>query len=482
MQLSTSQIKDSAKKKRAKRALARRRFLDFITYQSPWFEVNWHHRVLAEALERIENGKLKRLIICLPPRHGKSEMVSVSFPPWLMGKNKDKNVIAISYSDVLATKFGRDARNIVDSEKYKRIFKTKLAEDSQAKSTWSTNGRGSYSAIGVGGAATGKGADVLIIDDPTKNRKEAESEVFQNNLYSFFQSAALTRLSPDGAIIVTVTRWHDADLVGKILESETGHLWETIVLPAIAEENEPNRKKGEALWETRYNLQRLKVIKSEIGSYEWSALYQQKPINSETQEFKKEMFKSIKESDVKRMLTSCFVTIDSSVAENEDSDYTGVVINRVNTINDWHLKSYRKRLNSPQLINEIFKIWIKEKPEVIGIEKTLFVTAIQPYFKIECDIRNIYPNMYMLKHKGHSKELRIRGVIPRYEAGKVYHIENECETLEEQLLRFPKGANDDEPDALAYQSDIVVAPVAPPDIISEAVADMQIDQRTGYMR
>lgn len=251
---------DEAKKELAKRELSRRYLLDFVKYRFPSYYINWHHTIIANALERVEAGELKRLIITVAPRHGKSELVSVNFPAWCMGRNKDRSIIAASYGADLATDFGRKVRNIMDTREYRDLFDTRLAEDAKAKGAWSTNGRGEYNAVGVGGAITGKGGAIIIVDDPVKNREEADSEIVSEKIWDWYKGTLRTRLTPDGAIIIVMTRWRDNDLVGRILAEQEvmgGEKWEVIKLPAIAEEDEEYRKEGEALWANHYTLENL---------------------------------------------------------------------------------------------------------------------------------------------------------------------------------------------------------------------------------
>lgn len=398
-------------------------------------------------------------MVFMPPRHGKSEEVSVNFPAWCMGKNKDRSIMAASYAAALATNFGRQVRNIMDSPEYHLLFDTKLAEDAQAKGSWATNGRGEYNAIGVGGSATGKGAAILIIDDPVKNREEADSEVMSESTWDWYKSTARTRLTPDGAIILVMTRWKDDDLAGRILE-EGFDQWEIINLPAIAEEDEPERKEGEALWADHFNLENLEQTKADIGSYEFGAQYQQNPVNKETQIFKPEMFKYIEMEELQKKITNCYVTIDTQGKQKatKKSDWTGITINWVDDKNVWYFKSYHKKIGETELFELIFELHNVYKPVAIGIEKTMFTEAIQPFLTIEMARRNIFPNVVELTHGGTAKEIRIKGLVPRYERGHIYHIKGMCNDLEKELFRFPASKFDDTMDSAAYQVQIAEAP------------------------
>jgi len=463
----------------ARRELARRCLLNYVQYNFPTYKISWHHKLLAEKLEAVERGDIKRLIVTMPPRHGKSELVSIQFPPWIIGKNKDRNIIQASYASDLAMDFGRQVRNQIADPHYQNLFDVTLAEDSKAKGKWNTNGRGAYNAVGIGGAVTGKGADFLIIDDYCKNRQDAESSVIRESTYEWYTSTARTRLSPDGAIIILATRWHDDDLIGRILKKPDADKWEVINLPAIAIEDEQFRKQGEALWADHFTLDSLKEIKADIGTYDWSSLYQCSPLDADSQEFKKEMFQ-YKEPNQIPDDTKCWITIDPAVKEHDSADYTGIIINRVDLENNWYIKSQHERINSAKLIDKIFELWRKERPEAIGIEETTYYDAVYPFLKLEMIKRNIFPIIYGLKHHGTKKETRIRGLIPRYEGKKIFHLVGQCDALEEEELRFPKGINDDILDALAYQEQICKPPVAEKTYIEDAIERMSINSRTGY--
>ena len=414
----------------------------------------------------------------MPPRHSKSIHVSQLFPAFVVGKNKDYSVIVSSYSGDLATDHGRETRNMISGQAYQNVFDTRLAEDSSAKGKWNTNGKGAYNAVGVGGSATGKGADYFIVDDPFKDRKEADSELIREERWKWFRSVARTRLTPDGCMIVMHTRWHDDDLIGRITKEDSWMSWEDykdktdykplgdennpkwvrMSFPAIAEQDEPYRASGEALWPARYPISELLDIKRTLGSFEWSALYQQSPIDSESQEFKKSMFLPVTRKEVFGKRTRNFITIDTAISKAASSDYTGVVRNYVCNENKWHISSQQYKISPKELIDLIFALYDEDKPEKIGIEKTIYLDAIKPFLDEEMRKRSKFLPIVELDHKQTAKEIRVRSLLPRYESKSIMHIEGENEALEEQLLRFPKGIHDDVIDALAYQSQIAQAP------------------------
>lgn len=461
----------------AKRELARRHLLNFIQYNNEDYKINWHHRILAEKLEAVADGKIKKLAVFMPPRHGKSEQCSIQFPAWLLGKKPKSKIIMASYSQDLATDFGRKTRNLVMSQEYRNVFKIGLSQDSKSAARWNTDHEGYYSATGIGGAATGKGADVLIIDDPHKNRKEADSPVKRREVIDWYRSTAKTRLSPEGAVILVLTRWHDADLAGTILD-ET---WDIVQFKAIAEQDEEFRKEGEALWEDKYSLDWLLSQKKDIGSFEFSALYQQTPLEEEHAEFKRDMFMHITKEEVLAKHTERFLTIDTAVSKEVSADYTGIIDNYVDENQMWHISASQMRINASELIRLLFKKHKENNYTKIGIETTIFYQAIQPFLEEEQRRRGIYLPIALLKHNRTAKEIRIRGLLPRYESHSVYHIINECEALENELLRFPKSNHDDLSDSLAYQSQIVTHVDRPLTFIEDYRESVKVDSRTGYI-
>ena len=247
----------------------------------PKFEVAPHHKLVFEKLQALEKGEIDRLIISMPPRHSKSLIVSELFPAWFLGRNPDRQVILSAYGSSLAQRFGGRVRNTLKTDLYKTIFGNILSDDSQSKTEFETKSGGSLSAVGVGGAITGKGADLLLIDDPVKSRAEAESHLYRENTKDWYNADAYTRLMPNGRILLIGTRWHEDDLIGYLLREKQHENWEVVNLPAIAEfTDELGRKAGEALWTERYPLSKLQDIRRSLPSRDWESLYQQKPLSA----------------------------------------------------------------------------------------------------------------------------------------------------------------------------------------------------------
>lgn len=252
-------------------ALARENILGYAVEMDDNYQTPPHIVEIARKLHAVMRGETRRLIICEPPRHGKSEIVSRIFPAFYHGWFPDRFIMELTYSQELANGFGANVRDHLLDPRYREIFpNTLLSGHSQAKAHYSTTEGGEYYAVGLGGAVTGRGADVLIIDDPVKNRKEAESRVFRENVKDFFKSVAYTRLEPNGAVIIMMTRWHDDDLAGWLQKERADEGWESLILPALNTD-------GEALWPERFDEERLNEIRKMVGEYEWEALYQQRP-------------------------------------------------------------------------------------------------------------------------------------------------------------------------------------------------------------
>ena len=437
---------------------ARRNLLDFLIATNPRYEPSWHHEIIAKELEKIEafgDRDYKVLLVFVPPRHGKSELCSIGFPAWYLGRNPDKEIITVSYSAELAQDFGSKTRSIVSGEAYPYIFPITLKEDEQAKAKWKTDKGGSYTSVGVGGAITGRGANVLLFDDPIKNREEAESEVYREKVWQFFTSTAFTRLEPKGVVVVILTRWHVDDLAGRILANEElSKRCKVIHFPAVANEKETYREQGDVLWPKRFDLKALNEIKQTIGPYDWNALYQGSPIATENQEFKPIWYKYISEEELDRMATARFLTVDTALSKSSQSDYCGFCDNRVDSENFWNVEAWRMRLNADEFVNTLFVLHEKNNYASIGIEKTAYLDGLKPFIDSEQRLRGRFLPIVELKHNQTAKEIRIRGLLPRYAAGAIRHIKGKCDDLEGEQQQFPMGIHDDILDAEAYQVQI----------------------------
>lgn len=268
---------------------ARRHLLDFCSFSYSGYARPRHIQYVADVLERVERGEIKRLMLFMPPRHGKSELSSRRFPAWALGRNPNRRIILTSYGSGLANELSRSVRDIVEDVRYPCVFPGVATKgDSRSVESWDLAGaRGGVFAAGVGGAMTGYGADILIIDDPVKNQEEAESDTQRERVWDWYRSVARTRLEKDAAIILIMTRWHQEDLAGKIL-AESGEEWTVVNLPAVYREAEcmkdgqpiPDplgRKDGEALWAGKYDETALAGLERDSGSRVWSALFQGQP-------------------------------------------------------------------------------------------------------------------------------------------------------------------------------------------------------------
>lgn len=440
---------------------ARSNLIDFEIATNPDYEPNWHHNIIAKELEHIEtfgDRDYKVLIITVPPRHGKSQQCSIDFPSWYLGREDKGEIITASYSAELAQEFGGKAREKIDSAEYKHIFPfTKLKEDEKARGRWKTNEGGSYTAVGVGGPITGRGAKILLIDDPIKNREEAESEIYPQKIWDWFTSTAFTRLEPNGVVVLIMTRWNLKDLAARILQHPTlKDRTKVIKFAAIAEHDEfPYRGRGEALWKNRYPIKALLEIKNAVGPYDWSALYQGNPVLTENQEFKPGWYRTISEEEVSMMNCRRFLTVDTAISKKTQADFTGFCDNSVNRENFWHFRTWRVKIGPEELVDTLFSLHESNKYEKIGIERTVYLDGLKPYLDSEQRKRNKFLPLVELHHRQTSKEIRIRGLIPRYASKSIFHIEDRCKDLEEEMMNFPVGIHDDVLDAAAYQLQIV---------------------------
>jgi len=434
--------------------------IDFSIATKKTYVPSWHHEVIAKKLEAVERGEIKRLMLFLPPRHGKSQLATINFPAWYLGRNPSKEVITASYSGELAQDFGGKTRDLVNSEQYQHIFGIKLRPDEQSRSKWSTEQAGTYTAVGVGGAITGRGANILIIDDPIKNREEADSEVYRDKVWNWYTSTAYTRLEKNGAVILIVTRWHFDDLAGRLLEQmkNGGEKWEIIRFPGIAEEDEEFRKIGEPLWPDKYDFEALNNIKQTIGLMEFSALYQQTPLVSELQEFKPNYFRYFEEEELEDVKMNINILIDPAISQKDTACNTGIidVAKKLDKPFWYVMDDCSARLDPLQVIELVFLKVNEYRHKYplanvrVFIETVAFQQAYMYFFKEEMKKRGEYFNINEVKTRS-DKEGRIRGLIPMYKTGVILHrpaMKNG--PLENELLQFPNGKFIDRADALSF--------------------------------
>lgn len=435
----------------------------------PYYKANWHHRVIADHLEKVETGEIDRLMIFMPPRHGKSELASVLFPSWYLGRNPDAKVIASSYSSELAQDFGYQVRNHIKDYAYQAVFNTNLKEDSQAKNNWRTEQGGHYMAVGAGGAITGRGADLLIIDDPVKNREEADSSTYRDKIYRWYTSTAYTRLHTGGRIVVIQTRWHDDDLSGRLLKENPGE-WTVLCFPAIAVEEEEFRDVGEALWPEKYDLGALNRIKDNV-SEDWSPLYQQSPIDLSNAEFKREW---INRYETLPQLLKVRIIVDLASSEDKRSDENAILVigearDRkryiIKSWGDW--ESEGRRFNPQEVIEKIYSLadqhYTLDNTLSINIETVSYQKTLQYWIKQHAQQRRhkgerIYRIEEIKTPTTKSKDDKIRALIPFLSNNMVFFPYGGTEELENQMMRFPKGQRVDRLDTLAMDLDLEKKP------------------------
>ena len=450
--------------------------IDFSVAVDPRYSDPWHIQEIAKVLERVlkkaVNNEKSRIILEIPPRHGKSELATIKFPAWALGKYPSLPVVVCSYSESLAITFGLKTRDIINDDVYKIIFRTKLRSDQKAKGKWlvnfeESNGRlkrtgGGYTAAGVGSGITGRGFKIGIIDDPFKDREEAESEIIRNKIWDWYKDVFYTRQESNAAIIVIAARWHTDDLIGRLIEKENEDRkagitnydkWEIIKFPAIAEEDEKYRKKGEALWPEKFSIDQLKTIENTQGQYAFSALYQQEPISSEIQEFRKEFLKYYKSETLLTIPGLRYYTlVDLAHSEKKENHETVIrTIAKAVALPQWYLIEESAGHYDPG--ETIDKIWYHAMTyqSEVWIEGVGYQRSIEYHLKEKMKKEQTYFIVNLLKRNQEiSKAERIRGLLPLYRAGIIFHRDNGLDAgLERQLLSFPKGKLDDRIDCLA---------------------------------
>ena len=427
------------------RKAAQQSFMSFVKQMWPGFILGRHHALMAKKFEEIANGKVRRLIINMPPRHTKSEFASYLLPAWFLGKYPHKKVIQCSNTAELAVGFGRKVRNLVDGETYAKIFpNVALRTDSKAAGRWATNANGDYFAIGVGGTVTGKGADLLIIDDPHSEQEAAlaasDPSVY-DKIFEWYSSGPRQRLQPGGSIVIVMTRWGKRDLTGRVLQSmveRDGDEWEVISLPAIM-------PSGLSLWPEFWSLEELEKLKNELPISKWSAQYQQDPSAEEGALVKREWWKVW---DKENPPTCAFIiqSWDTAFTKNERSDYSacttwGVFYMNENE-NDPHvilLDALKERLEFPELKIRALEMYKEWEPDAFIVEAK--ASGAPLVFELR---RMGIPVQEFTPVRGNDKITRVNSVSDLFASGKIWAPRKRwAEEVIEEMAAFPNSDHDD---------------------------------------
>ena len=448
-----------AKKRAALPQLANKSLLAFLCYTDKNYEPSAVHRYLAQKLEEVEAGKCKRLIITMPPRHGKSRIAGIEIPAWYLGKDPTRSVIMSSYGDSLSLKHSRQARDRTKDVAFSRTFpQAKSNPKVQSKNTWGFSAGGSYSATTVGGGMTGLGADLLIIDDPHKNRQEAESKLVRDRIWDWFTSTAFTRLSRDGAVILIMTRWHIDDLVGRLLSDDykaglkemgqEGEEWDLIELPAIAEKDndEIGRRKGDALWPERWDVDALKGIEANIGAYDYTSLYRCTPRLRGGNVANVDGLKFIDINDIPKSV-ELMRAWDLAITDKQKSDFTaGCLAGYDKKTGNFYIAHIAKKKQNWFGIKSTIIQYAEQEGNRIGVE------AVSGFRSAYEEIRQALHGKTQVRYSvpRENKMIRANGWISRIDSGKVFLAKGlwNAEFIDE-LSVFPDGRHDDQVDAVS---------------------------------
>ena len=491
----------SAQKEMASRILSRRRLMPFVQRLNERYDAGWVHKDICERLERFSDdvaaGKSPRLMLLMPPRHGKSELASRMFPPWHLGRHPEHEFIACSYNLSLAMGFSRKVKQIIDDPAYQGVFETRLDPNNQSTEEWGiARERGGYVAAGIGGPITGKGAHVLVIDDPVKNAEEADSADGREKVWEWYLSTAYTRLAPGGGVLIIQTWWHDDDLSGRIQQmmakgedDEDIDQFEVIKYPAIATNDEflepetrmivdtaptpeavPLRLKGEALHPARYDLRKLNKIRAlnrkddKSDGRWWSALYQQNPVPDDGGYFTKSQFKRAPTPHVKRC--NVYIAWDFAISEKKQNDYTVGTVGLQDEEDMLHVAEVVrfKSGDSFFIVESILNLCARwpSATLLLGFEDGQIYRAIEALLKKRMRERKMYPAIQVLKPIT-DKLARARSIQGRMQQGMVSFAANAewYDDCRNEMLRFPAGVHDDQVDSLAWMTTMVVGRAAP---------------------
>lgn len=441
---------DELEKRRSAMA-CRDDLIEFCKKMQDDYKVGKHHRMLADELMGIADGTKDRVCVNMPPRHGKSQLVSIYYPAWFIGKFPNKKILMVSHTSDLAVDFGRKVRNIIDSPAYKEIFPTvTLAADSKSAGRWNTNAGGEYFACGVGSALAGRGADLLLVDDPHN-----EQDILSGNLdiferaYEWFAYGARTRLMPGGRVAIIQTRWHQDDLTGRMVrdmtQNEGADQYEVVEFPAIFNENTPEEK---PLWPEFFDLDALKRTKASMPVFQWNAQFQQNPTGEEAAIVKRDWWQ-IWKNERPPSCEYVIMALDAAAETNNRADFTsittwGVFLNEnTEAYNIILLNAIKKRVEFPELKDLTWEQYNEYEPDAFIVEKKSAGTALyQELRRTGMVIQEYTP------HRGSGdKTARLNSVADIIRSGLVWVPETRwAEEVVEEIAGFPFMSNDDHVD------------------------------------
>lgn len=428
------------------REKAKDQFMPFVHHVYEGFVEGTHHRIIAEKLERVARGELKRLIVNMPPRHSKSELASYLMPAWFLGRNPKLKIIQATHNTELAVRFGRKVRDLIDTPDYRTVFpNTELKSDDKAAGRWGTSAGGEYFAAGVGAAMTGRGADLLIIDDPHSEQDALSSTAF-DNAFEWYTSGPRQRLQPGGSIIIVMTRWGQKDLTGQVIKMQGSDTladeWEVVEFPAILPSDKP-------LWPEFWDHDSLVKVKASLPVAKWNAQWQQNPTAAEGAIVKKEWWNMWEKEDIPSV-KYIIQSYDTAFSKKETADYSAITTWGVFENEETHadnvilMDARRGRWNFPELKGvaaEEYEYW---EPDMVIIEAK---ASGQP---LTDELRATgIPVMNYTPSKGRDKITRMHTVAPLFEAGMVWAPEQKfSEEVIEECLAFPHGEHDDFVDSM----------------------------------
>jgi len=415
-------------------------FLLFVKSVWPEFIAGRHHKIIAKKFEDIANKKNKRLIVNMPPRHTKSEFASFLFPAWMMGREPRLKIIQTSHTAELAQRFGRKVRNLIDTQDYQNIFPgMELSADSKAAGRWETNQGGEYFSAGVGGAITGRGADLLIIDDP-HSEQDALSSTALENAWEWYSSGPRQRLQPGGAIVIVMTRWNTKDITGELIKAQgqpKADQWEIVEFPAIMPSDKP-------VWPEYWKLEELEAVKASISIAKWNAQWQQNPTAEEGAIIKREWWKKWDQPKMPGLM-HVIQSYDTAYSRKETADYSaittwGIFMPDEKTPNIILLDMKKGRWDFPEMKDIAYNSYKYWEPESVVIEAKASGTPLTQ----ELRMRGI-PVINFTPSKGNDKLSRVNSVAPLFQSGVVWYPEGEAwaEELIEECAAFPYGEHDD---------------------------------------